>query len=137
MIWGGRLLSPTGLFAADNADTEGRQRTRHMIWLTDGQTEPFDLAYGAYGIDGLDQRRWAPGGTESLPQNIENRFTVACEQVKNRNITVWVVAFGTELNPIMEECGGPGRTFEASNAEELSDAFQEIASAMSELRVSS
>jgi Putative Flp pilus-assembly TadE/G-like len=137
MIWGGRLLSPTGLFAADNADTDGHQRSRHMIWLTDGQTEPFDLAYGAYGVDPLDQRRWAPGGSATLSDTIESRFTVACEQVKNRNITVWVVAFGTELNPIMEECGGPGRTFEASNAEELSDAFQEIARSMSELRVSS
>ncbi|QZH74705.1 MAG: VWA domain-containing protein [Erythrobacter sp.] len=137
MIWGGRLLSPTGLFAADNADEGGRTRSRHMIWLTDGQTEPFDLAYGAYGIDGLDQRRWLPGGSETLRQTIENRFSVVCEQVKNRNITVWVVAFGTTLNPIMEECGGPGRTFEASSAEELNDAFQEIARSMSELRVSS
>lgn len=66
---------------------------------------------------------------------VENRFTVACEQVKNRNITVWVVAFGTTLNPIMEECGGPGHTFEAANSEELSAAFQAIARSMSELRV--
>lgn len=136
MIWGGRLLSPTGLFAADNADQGGRTRSRHMIWLTDGQTEPYDLAYGAYGVDGLDQRRWAPGGNVTLRQTVESRFSVACEQVKNRNITVWVVAFGTTLNPIMEECGGPGRTFEAANADELNDAFQEIARSMSELRVS-
>ncbi|KLI63931.1 hypothetical protein AAV99_09580 [Aurantiacibacter marinus] len=136
MIWGGRLLSPTGLFAADNADTIGRTRGRHMIWLTDGQTEPYDLAYGVYGIDGLDQRRWQPGGSTSLSQTVEQRFGVACEQVKNRNITVWVVAFGTVLNPIMEECGGPGRTFQASNADELGDVFQEIASSMSELRIS-
>jgi len=136
MIWGGRLLSPTGIFAADNEDTSTRTRGRHMIWLTDGQTEPYDLAYGAYGVDGLDQRRWTPGGSETLTANVEQRFGVACEQVKNRNITVWVVAFGTTLNPIMEECGGPGRTFEAANAEELNNAFQEIASSMSELRIS-
>lgn len=136
MIWGGRLMSPTGLFAAENADTGTRTRARHMIWLTDGQTEPYDLAYGAYGVDGLDQRRWTPGGSGSLVQTVEQRFRVACEQVKNRNITVWVVAFGTTLNPIMEECGGPGRTFEAANADELSDAFREIASSMSELRIS-
>ena len=97
MIWGGRLLSPTGLFASENADTEGRSAARHMIWLTDGQTEPYDLAYGVYGIDGLDQRRWDPTTRSTNPLNslIENRFAVACEQVKNRNITVWVVAFGT------------------------------------------
>ncbi|VVT16738.1 TadE/TadG family protein [Erythrobacter sp. EC-HK427] len=135
MIWGGRLLSPTGLFASDNADTASMQMSRHLIWLTDGQTEPYDLAYGAYGVDGLDQRRWLPGGSETLAANIEARFGVACEQVKNRDIVVWVIAFGTTLNPIMEECAGPGRSFQASNASELSDAFQEIAGAMSELRV--
>lgn len=136
MIWGGRLLSPTGLFASQNADRSTGERSRHMIWLTDGLTEPYDIAYGAYGVEGLDRRRWDPTtSTMTLSEVVENRFSVACEQVKNRNIVVWVVAFGTELNPIMEECGGQGRVFEASNAEELNDAFKAIASAMSELRV--
>lgn len=137
MIWGGRLISPTGIFASENADTEVRQRSRHMIWLTDGQTEPYDLAYGVYGVDGLDQRRWDPdSSSETLPQVIENRFGVACEQVKNRNVTVWVVAFGTGLTDLMTECAGPGRSFQASNAEQLNDAFEAIARAMSELRIS-
>lgn len=138
MIWGGRLLSPTGLFASENADESGRTRARHMIWLTDGQTEPYDLAYGAYGIDGLDQRRWDPATRDTNPLSslVENRFGVACEQVKNRNITVWVVAFGTGLTDLMTECAGPGRSFEASNADELNNAFEAIARAMSELRIS-
>ncbi|MCB2065419.1 MAG: VWA domain-containing protein [Erythrobacter sp.] len=136
MIWGGRLLSPTGIFAAENADTEGHTRSRNMIWLTDGQTEPYDLAYGVYGVDGLDQRRWDPDSSSlTLTQTIEHRFAVACEQVKNRNITVWVVAFGTSLNPIMTECAGPGHYFEARNSAELSAAFATIARSMSELRI--
>ncbi|MBH5322684.1 TadE/TadG family type IV pilus assembly protein [Aurantiacibacter sediminis] len=138
MIWGGRLLSPTGLFAAANADRDGVERSRHMIWLTDGATESYDIAYGAYGVDGLDRRRWNPETSVlSLDETVEARFSTACQQVKNRNIIVWVVAFGTELNPIMEQCGGPGRVFQASNAEELNDAFEAIARSMSELRVSS
>ncbi|MWV27956.1 TadE/TadG family type IV pilus assembly protein [Aurantiacibacter rhizosphaerae] len=136
MIWGGRLLSPTGIFAGENADPDGQQRARHMIWLTDGQTEPYDLAYGVYGVDGLDRRRWDPDtSSDTLAQVVENRFGVACEQVKNRNITVWVVAFGTGLTDLMTQCAGPGRSFEASNAEELNDAFEAIARAMSELRI--
>ena len=136
MIWGGRLLSPTGLFAADNADTDSRQRTRHMIWLTDGVTEPYPWAYGAYGLEVLDERRWSESSTATLTQTVESRFRVACEQVKNRNIVVWVVAFGTGLTDIMNECAGPGRAFEAANADELNDAFMEIARSMSELRIS-
>jgi len=135
MIWGGRLLSPTGIFADENADTENLTRARHMIWLTDGQTEPYDLSYNTYGVDGLDQRRWDPDSPFTLTQVVENRFSVACEQVKNRNITVWVVAFGTGLTDLMTECAGPGRSFEASNSEQLNDAFEAIARAMSELRI--
>lgn len=136
MIWGGRLISPTGIFASENADTGSTSRARHLIWMTDGQTEPYDLAYGAYGVDGLDQRRWDPdSSTDTLAETIENRFSVACEQVKNRNVTVWVVAFGTSLTDLMTDCAGPGRSFQASNAEELNDAFEAIARAMSELRM--
>ncbi len=136
MIWGGRLLSPTGIFASENADTVGQNRARHMIWLTDGETQPYDLAYGVYGVDGLDRRRWDPETSPfTLPEVIENRFAVACEQVKNRNITVWVVAFGTGLTDLMTECAGPGRSFQASNADQLNDAFEAIARAMSELRI--
>lgn len=136
MIWGGRLISPTGLFAAENADIAGRERGRHLVWMTDGQTEPYDLSYGVYGVDGLDQRRWDPDGSnETLTQTVENRFSVACEQVKNRNVTVWVIAFGTSVNDLMTECAGPGRFFQASNAEELNDAFEAIARSMSELRM--
>lgn len=136
MIWGGRLLSPTGLFASENADTDGQNRARHMIWLTDGQTEPYDLSYGVYGVDGLDRRRWNPETSPfTLTQVVENRFGVACEQVKNRNITVWVIAFGTGLNDLMTECAGPGRAFQASNADQLNEAFEAISRAMSELRI--
>ncbi|KLE35483.1 pilus assembly protein [Aurantiacibacter luteus] len=136
MIWGGRLLSPTGLFASENEDSNGRSRSRHMIWMTDGQTEPYDLAYGAYGTEPLDRRRWSPGSSMTLAQTVEARFGVACEEVKKRNITVWVIAFGTQLNPIMEECAGPNRSFEAANAVELNEAFTSIASSMGDLRVS-
>ena len=135
MIWGGRLISPTGLFADENADTGDVPRNRHLIWMTDGQTEPYDLGYTAYGLEPLDGRRWDESSPETLRQTVENRFAVACEQVKNRNVTVWVIAFGTGLTDLMTECAGPGHYFQAANAEELNDAFETIASSLSELRI--
>ncbi|MCB2051981.1 MAG: hypothetical protein KDE63_11195 [Novosphingobium sp.] len=135
MIWGGRLLSPTGLFATENADRPGRSTSRHLIFLTDGQTDPLDLSYGAYGVEPLDERRWHSGGTYNLTQTVENRFAVACDEVKKRNITVWVVSFGTSLNPIMSACAGPGHAFEAANAAELSNTFSTIAQQLGELRI--
>ena len=139
MIWGGRLLSPTGLFATENADVAGKTTSRHMIFLTDGLTNPVDISYGTYGIEPLDTRRWNPKKPAlglTLKDVVEKRFGVACEQVKKRNITVWVIGFGTTLNPVMTDCAGVGHFFEAKNSSELNDIFSKIAAQMGDLRVS-
>ena len=60
---------------------------------------------------------------------------VACQEVKKRNITVWIIGFGTTLTPVMTACAGNGHSFEASNAAELSSVFAKIASQMGELRI--
>ena len=138
MIWGARLLSPDGLFAAENADvSNNKPTTRHLIFLTDGKTEPYDVAYGPYGIEPLDQRRWNPDtSTMSLVETVESRFKFACNEIKKKNTTVWVIAFGTSVNDAMTECAGPGHYFEAKNAAQLDDAFASIARSMGDLRVS-
>ncbi len=139
MIWGGRLLSPTGLFSSENADQSGKPTSRNLIFLTDGETAPLDLSYGTYGIEPLDTRRWDPAnpkGGLTLTNVVERRFGVACNEVKKRNITVWVIGFGTSLNPIMTDCAGPGHYFEAADSAQLSEVFNTIAAKMGDLRIS-
>lgn len=137
MIWAGRLISPTGLFASENANvTATRPTSRHVIFLTDGQTSSYDLTYGAYGVEPLARRRWGPFSALTLTQTVEKRFSFACEQVKNRNVTVWFIAFGTDLNPIMTECAGAGHYFSAANSTELDAAFAKIARSIGDLRLS-
>jgi hypothetical protein len=136
MIWGGRLLSPTGLFETENADRAGKATTRHLIFLTDGITQPRDLSYTSYGLEPLDQRRWTDRPDPLLDRTIEMRFAIACNEVKKRNITVWVIGFGTTMNDVMKDCAGDGRWFQADDAEELSETFEQIAKSMAELRVS-
>ena len=136
MIWGARLLSPTGLFRNENADRDGIAKTRHLIFLTDGMTEPYDLAYGAYGIEGLDHRRWSPSAPLSLAETIEGRFGVGCREARKRNINVWVVAFGTEVTDAMKDCAGSGRYFEAANSAQLNRVFTVIAKTTGDLRLS-
>ncbi len=135
MIWGGRLLSPTGIFASENAEINGRPTMRHLIFLTDGQTETAESLYGTYGVEPLSRRRWFPGSGSTLNQTVERRFAYACDQVKNRNITVWVIGFGTTVTNLMKNCSGNGRWFQANNAAELSNAFSQIASAIGDLRI--
>jgi len=138
MIWGGRLISPTGLFATENAALPGKPTNRHLIFLTDGQTETLDLTYGPYGIEPLDQRRCsgATCSTSSLTTIVESRFAVACNEVKKRNVTVWVIGFGTTMNQVMKDCAGNGRWFQADDASQLNSAFSKIAASMGDLRIS-
>lgn len=135
MIWGGRLISPTGLFATENRDVGGTPTNRNLIFLTDGETAPLDLSYSSYGVEPLDQRRWKPGSPLSLTQTVEARFRIACMEVRKRNVTVWVVGFGTVLSDVMKQCAGDGHYFEAADAAELNAAFAKIAKDMSELRI--
>ncbi|MEO5707397.1 MAG: pilus assembly protein TadG-related protein [Alteraurantiacibacter sp.] len=135
MIWGGRLLSPTGLFADDNADVGAAPTTRHLIFLTDGETAPLDISYGSYGIEQLDRRRWRPTSALTLTQTVEARFSFACEEVKKRNIQVWVISFGTGANSIMQNCAGAERYFVAANSAALQQTFTDIARRMTDLRM--
>ena len=136
MIWGGRLLSPTGLFASENADISStRPSTRHLIFLTDGETAPLDVAYSSYGVEPIDQRRWKPHSKYTLTQTVEKRFTAACNEVKKKNISVWVISFGTGANPVMQDCAGADRYFVAADTDELNATFATIAKRMGELRV--
>jgi len=136
MIWGGRYLSPTGLFATENADVSVAQPTkRHMIFLTDGETETRDIAYSAYGIEPIDERRWKESSSLTLTETVENRFTIACNEVQKRGVTVWIIGFGTELNQIMKDCAGEGHYFEAADSAELNVTFAAIAKSLAELRI--
>nr|WP_166175655.1 Tad domain-containing protein [Altererythrobacter segetis] len=136
MIWGGRLLSPTGLFASENADISStRPSTRHLIFLTDGETAPLDISYSSYGVEPLDRRRWKPGSKYTLTQTVEKRFTAACNEVKRKNISVWVISFGTGANPVMQDCAGADRYFVAADTAALNQTFATIAKRMGELRV--
>ena len=136
MIWGGRMISPTGLFAAENADVSaGSPTSRNLIFLTDGETSALDISYGTYGFEPVDQRRWSPSSKYTLVETIEKRFEFACSEVRKRGVTVWVIGFGVELNQIMRDCAGQGHYFEAADAAELNLAFGAIARNVSELRI--
>jgi len=135
MIWGGRLLSPTGLFASENADLNRTPTSRHLIFLTDGETAPLDLIYGSYGVEPLSTRRWSPTSKYNLTETVEKRFIVACNEVKKRNVTIWVIGFGTGMTDLLKTCAGDGHWFQADNAAQLNNSFDKIAKSMGDLRI--
>lgn len=140
MIWGARLLSPTGLFASENSSApNGNSIARHLIFMTDGETDTQPFAYDAYGLPSLDRRRvMDPTETPTKADQDElvaMRTEAICRAAKSKGITIWVIAFGTDLNSMLTNCASDGKAFQANNAAQLNTAFDEIAAGISHLRL--
>jgi Flp pilus assembly protein TadG len=135
MIWGTRLLSPNGLFAADNnAAPNGAPIGRHLIFMTDGQMAPNPGIYGFQGQEYINGRVGSTNGDE-LTARHNARFQAACNAAKSRNTTVWVIAFGTSLSSDMTTCATGGNAFQANNSAQLRARFQQIARQITRLRL--
>jgi hypothetical protein len=140
MLWGLRLMSPNGLFASEHAAAAASGKiARHLIFMTDGQTDTRIGAYDAWGVSAMARRRTP---TDRVPtddeQNAitETRLTELCTLAKNdKNITVWVIAFGTDLTSLLTNCASSGRAYQANNAAELTATFSQIASQIAQLRI--
>ncbi|MFA6115004.1 MAG: TadE/TadG family type IV pilus assembly protein [Sphingomonas sp.] len=151
MLWGARLMSPTGIFASENALTPGgAEIERHMIFMTDGDAVSQNCDYAAYGVAFWDQRTTTDvgtandcaginGGMTSLNNQINYRLEALCTAVKNKNITLWVISFGSGSNTTtesrLETCASPGRYFTARNSATLQTTFASIANQISQLRL--
>jgi len=137
MIWGTRMISPNGIFAADTAPLPGRPNpNRNIIFMTDGQMAPNADIYGAYGVQRYDNR--VGGGTNlaNITARHTERFLAACRAARTMNIKVWVVAFSTGLNDDLRACATPGdHAFTANNKTELQNAFRKIAQEVAMLRI--
>ncbi len=140
LLWGLRLMSREGLFAAEHAAAEANGRfARHLIFMTDGETDTRIQAYDAWGLSAVARRR-TPTGT--IPTNAgqnaitEARLSELCTIAKNnKNITLWVIAFGTDLTTLLSNCASPGRAYQADNSAQLTETFAQIASQIAQLRI--
>lgn len=136
MIWGGRFISPNGIFGADNSSApNGDAIARHIVFMTDGLLEPNNETYTPYGIEWWDRRISGNGDNNTAKSRHRARFLAACKAAKQENISVWVVAFGTTLSQDLIDCATPGRAVAASNSAQLQTKFNEIAEKIAALRL--
>ncbi|MBR0551510.1 pilus assembly protein [Stakelama marina] len=147
LLWGARLMSPDGIFAADNKLTaKGGEIERHLIFMTDGDACTGTNNYTAYGVNWFDRRETDPNSAPSagcgekgtLTQQVNARTEALCTAIKNKNITLWVIAFGdleTSTENRLQKCATPGRYFKATNAAALQSTFKQIADEISQLRL--
>jgi len=135
MVWGARLISPSGMFAAaNNSAPNGDPIARHIVFMTDGALEPSETTYSSYGMEWWDRRITTDGSSNHVARH-DARLQAICKAAKEENISVWVVAFGTTLTSNLTSCASPGRAYQASNNTQLNAAFQEIAQKIAALRL--
>ncbi|GAA4775496.1 hypothetical protein GCM10023219_23720 [Stakelama sediminis] len=143
LLWGGRFESPKGIFASENAVTKtGGTIQRNMIFMTDGDTNAQYNDYAAQGMNWFDNR---PAGKNSPPSNtdlnneVNSNFAQICTNVKNDNITLWVISFGGGTNTATENrlkaCASSGKYYTAANSAALLQTFKQIADQISQLRL--
>ncbi len=136
MLWGARLSSPDGIFAANvNEDAPNNGFvSRHLIFMTDGVLDIGDLYYSAYGLE-LHDQRIGTGDEDQASINHITRFRAVCDAVRAKGIRLWVVAFATTLNADLTACASPNSAFVSTNAAELNQNFAEIAASIADLRL--
>ncbi|WP_082730401.1 MULTISPECIES: TadE/TadG family type IV pilus assembly protein [Sphingomonas] len=137
MIWGLRLISPTGIFANDTAAWPGRNPpNRVIVFLTDGDMAPNVSIYGQYGVEYFDRR--VTGGTFTSQEDYHNaRFLAVCAKAKSMNISIWTVALGLAATPELQQCASsPSQSLSSTSGSDLNDKFQTIAQRVARLRVS-
>jgi Flp pilus assembly protein TadG len=136
MIWGSRLISPTGLWASDTATWPTRNPpNRVIVFLTDGIMSPNGNSYSMYGYEDYD-KRVANGDTNSLTNYHNSRFLAACAAAKARNVDVWTVAIATSTSTPLQTCATTtNQALFTPTGSGLSAAFTSIAQHLAMLRI--
>lgn len=149
LVWGGRLLSENGVFA-DNvteAPGNGGEVSRHLIFMTDGEMAPNIDTLTAYGIEFFD-RKTTPedesygnigsgcchNDSDDIARHT-SRFLAVCRAIKASGIRLWTIAFTTSSTSDLQTCASDSSAYTAGDADELNEAFQEIAKQVGELRI--
>jgi Flp pilus assembly protein TadG len=149
MLWGGRLLSPEGMFASENAATPtGGVIQRHLIFMTDGDAQANSCDYTNYGVAWWDRRtNNSPGSCSNsedsnLTNDVNSRLASLCAAIKNEpNTIIWVISFGgtgitLDTKNRLRTCAtDDDHFFDATSAPALKSAFENIAGRIAQLRL--
>lgn len=142
MIWGTRLMSGNGIDASNvtTLPANGRPVKRHIIFMTDGIIDPDRYTYGPYGVEDTEKRISGTSGLgdANLVSLHNQRFLAACQQAKDRGISVWTVSFGVARTSQLTSCADNGQDLlvDITNPQGLQNEFQKIAQRIADLRLS-
>ncbi|WP_238995758.1 pilus assembly protein [Sphingomonas solaris] len=138
MIWGARLIARTGIFAGDNPETYGSMPvSRQIIYMTDGIIDTGPTLYSTYGLEKWDQRVTGTFTSEDdQPARHNQRFKMMCAATKQMGVSIWVIAFASELTSALSECAtSAAQASLSANSASLTAKFVEIGKNIGALRL--
>jgi Flp pilus assembly protein TadG len=137
MIWGSRLISPSGAWANDTAAWPGRNTpNRVIVFMTDGDMAPNAGSYSMYGVEAYDHRVLGTAAQSNLTNYHNYRFLAACAAAKARNIDIWTVSIDSSASTQMQTCATTSnQALYTTTGSGLSAAFTSIAQHLAMLRI--
>jgi len=139
MIWGGRLISPAGIFGGDNPSVfNDRPVNRYVIFMTDGLLDTGTSIYTAYGLEKID-KRVTGGWTSDSDQTARHkqRFLISCNAAKQKGVSIWSIVFASASETTLKSCASSDDQYAISaNSTELIAKFKEIGKNIGALRLS-
>ena len=146
-VWGWRLLSPRwrdmwgGEMDQEDLplDYNTPQMNKVMVLMSDGDNTFYDGYFTDYRF--LSNNRLGTTSSTTAASRLNTRTTTVCTAMKNAGITIYTIAFGTELSTtgrnLLRGCATqPDYYFYSPNAADLQTAFNTIGDSLSKLRVS-
>ena len=145
LMWGARFLSPTGMFASENATTSaGGAIERHIVFMTDGNVQAQHYNRSSHGLPWFDRRQngtlLPPSHDDLIAQN-HARLDAICSRVKTMPATtLWVVGFGaavtaSDTTRLTNCASSSARYFPARTNDDLKESFRKIAATISQLKL--
>ena len=143
LAWGWRVISPDEPFT-EGVDYDDEDVIKAIVLLTDGENWVGNLNnhnrayYNAYGYVGNGRLGTTDPG--DAKDELDNRTSILCENIKNEGITLYTLTFDLDDGPIkdvMQACATtPGHYYDASDSTALAESFNAIATDLSNLRLS-
>ena len=143
IAWGRRVLSPTPPFE-EGSEYDDNEWRKAIIILTDGEntidTEPdHNLSnYSAYGY--LSEGRLGTTSSTTFVNKLNTKTSALCEELKDDEVEVYSITFeidDDDVQTLMRNCASSeSNYFDSPSESELEAAFEAIAVALSNLRIS-
>jgi Flp pilus assembly protein TadG len=146
--WGWRMLSPNwqgewgGDMDANNLPLPYDEplMDKVVVFMTDGDNDmPWDNTYVAYGR--LSDGNLGTTDEATAEEELDSRFAQICQAMEDQGIRVYTISVGSGVSEnskeLLQECASlEPYYFHAADGDELIEKFNEVADALSKLRVS-